>query len=262
MNYSFCTLPKEDILPSDYQKSSTNDIIATNEPTNIFCYCDEQMIQEYDFGTGETSLYRDNEDGSLSLLFASFTHENGNDVAAIFTKTGLFHILFDEKKSIDTITYIDGQKYNTIIKNNYSQDQVNALFYRNTKYLVLDKQICYVREFDVMSSLDILKKSFARYSIATKYIPANIIIDEILEIIHKYIATQQMDKDLLLERFVELQNFQDLCYDSISNISQFITEPENVDYRNLCNTLEKNSNNISNLIDLYLSDELKETEQR
>ena len=264
MTYSFCTLPKEEILPSDSKESSLNDTnmindsSATNEISDVFCYYDEKIIQEYDFGTGETALYRDNEDGTLSLLFTNFTHENGNDVATIFTNTGVFYIIFDEKKSIDTITYIDGQKYNTIMKNNYSQAVVDSLIYRNVKYLVLDKQLCYVQNFDVMSSLESLKKSFVRYSMASKYIPANIIIDEILEIIHKYIATQQINKDLLLERFIELQNFQDLCYESISTISQFITNPQNIDYRNLCNALEKKSNNISNLIDLYLSDELKE----
>ena len=57
-----------------------------------------------------------------------------------------------------------------------------------------------------------------------------------------------------------MQNFQELCYDSISKIAPFIDNPSSIDLRNLSENLQKNLNNISHLLDNYLEEELKEND--
>ena len=58
-----------------------------------------------------------------------------------------------------------------------------------------------------------------------------------------------------------MQNFQELCYDSISKIAPFIDKPSIVDLRSLSENLQKNLNNISHLLDNYLEEELKEDDE-
>ncbi len=67
----------------------------------------------------------------------------------------------------------------------------------------------------------------------------------------------KFNKDYILKEYVDLQNFQDLCYDSITRLAPFVNSPSNVDLRYLIENLQKNLNNISNLLDMYLENELK-----
>ena len=76
--------------------------------------------------------------------------------------------------------------------------------------------------------------------------------------INSYIATGNLNKDCILKEYIDLQNFQDLCYDSIAILAPFVNAPSSVDLRCLTENLQKNLNNISNLLDIYLEDELKD----
>ena len=116
-------------------------------------------------------------------------------------------------------------------------------------FIVYDDVIERKKMFEEFTKLDI------QYSTVTQYIPAYSIIDSILDKVTHYTATRELDKDELLDDYSKLQNFQELCYDSIYRISDFITNPSNTDLRKLSDNLQKNSTNISNLMDLYLVDE-------
>ena len=67
----------------------------------------------------------------------------------------------------------------------------------------------------------------------------------------------KFNKDYILKEYINLQNFQDLCYDSITILAPFVNNPSNVDLRYLTENLQKNLNNISNLLDMYLENELR-----
>ena len=109
----------------------------------------------------------------------------------------------------------------------------------------------------VKEMYDKFHKLNLRYSIMSKYIPASYIIDSTIDKINHYIATGELNRDELLDDYTKLQNFQELCYDSIYKISGFLADPSHTDLRSLSEGLQKNSTNISNLMDLYLIDDLK-----
>lgn len=95
---------------------------------------------------------------------------------------------------------------------------------------------------------------------ASNFIPASTIINETLSMANSYIATNKLDQDELLKKYIELQNFQEVCPSSIEAISPLVYNPSNTDLRSLCETLQSKLKNIENLIDMYLENEL-ETEK-
>ena len=72
----------------------------------------------------------------------------------------------------------------------------------------------------------------------------------------------KFNKDYILKEYINLQNFQELCYDSIAILAPFVNDPSSTDLRCLTENLQKNLNNISNLLDIYLEDELKNEDIR
>ena len=100
------------------------------------------------------------------------------------------------------------------------------------------------------------KSSYIQYNLGSRYIVASSLIDEILEIINNYIVSGKLDKENLYQNYSNLLIFKDMCNSSISVLTPLIRDPENADLRTISDTLSRNSKNISNLIDLYLENDL------
>ena len=209
----------------------------------IYTLDDDSFIEEYSFDNGDCSLYCDAGNDQLALLY-SISHDDS--VTTIYVPDGIYIAKKNDSK-IERVIYIDKEDFLSLKQSSTLPKKLYALF--NSIYIVYDDVIERKKMFEEFTKLDI------KYSTVTQYIPAYSIIDSILDKVTHYTATRELDKDELLDDYSKLQNFQELCYDSIYRISDFITNPSNTDLRKLSDNLQKNSTNISNLMDLYLVDE-------
>lgn len=256
--YSFYII-KKDILSNSVDVSDISDTsnIKLIDTFDRFTHLNEQIVEEYSFESKSISLYRDNGDNTLSLLYESTTDENDEQTNFVFTPHGVYSAFIDKNSILQNVFYSTEKDFNMISEKSeyYNENRLTKYISQHSTPIIIggrDLGFCdpeHLRTF---------KRLYMQYTIASKYIPADCIIQEILEIAHHYIATKELDKDLLVTKFNELQHFEDLCYDSISQVSEFINNCENVDFRVLCERLQKNSKNISNLLELYLEDKIEE----
>ena len=243
-----------------------------NNISQFFYYDDGKIIQEYCFQDSYTALYRDIGNNQLAYLYEYERDDTGNEVFYIFKEDGVY-IAVQTNNKLRNVFYATAEDFNLIDKKENSSSsflsslpiikQINNMrlisftikhstaFVQNFKFVDTEQNRAFAENFRSLSM---------RYTMASNLIPASTIVNETLSIANSYIATKKLDKDELLKKYIELQNFQEVCPSSIEAISPFVYNPSNTDLRSLCETLQSKLKNIENLIDMYLENEL-ETEK-
>lgn len=269
--YSFYTVEKSEIIPDSNYTENTHEE-KENNISQFFYYDDGKIIQEYCFQDSYTALYRDIGNNQLAYLYEYERDDTGNEVFYIFKEDGVY-IAVQTNNKLRNVFYATAEDFNLIDKKENSSSsflsslpiikQINNMrlisftikhstaFVQNFKFVDTEQNRAFAENFRSLSM---------RYTMASNLIPASTIVNETLSIANSYIATKKLDKDELLKKYIELQNFQEVCPSSIEAISPFVYNPSNTDLRSLCETLQSKLKNIENLIDMYLENEL-ETEK-
>lgn len=250
--FSFYTLPKSDVINDSEFEENEQTYDSNVENISIYTLDDDTFIEEYSFDNGDCNLYCDAGNDTLELLYSA---SNNDSVTSIYVPDGIYIA-----KNIDSkngkIFYLEKNDFLSIQESNINSSITLHKLFKVINF-VYDNGIVNKKMYDEFTKLNI------KYSTVTKYIPASSIIDSTIDKVTHYIATRELNKDELINDYSKLQNFQELCYDSIYRISDFITNPSNTDLRKLSDSLQKNSTNISNLMDLYLVDDyMYENEER
>lgn len=270
--YSFLTVKKSDVLSTDVNTSSesisdvgvipnANESDADYQEIEVFALEDDSIIQEYCFENADTTLYLDNGNETLSTLYDFSSDDNGKTFS-IYTPDGVY-IAAEEEQQIQAITYMNAKRFQTMCKKAdraiSSSPPISSIFKSDLDCFCTLHSTPIALNGEILDapSYQKFKKLFTKYFMVSQYIPASSIIDSIQGMLHHYIATGELDQNLLTSEYIKLQNFQELCYNSIYKISHFVENPSSVDLRDLSDSLQKSSRNISNLIDLYL-DNVKE----
>lgn len=269
--YSFYTVEKSKIIPDSNYTENTNEE-KENSISQFFYYDDGKLIQEYCFQDGYTALYRDVGNNQLAQLYEYERDSTENEVFYIFKEDGVY-IAVQTNNELKNVFYSTAEDFNLIGE---KEDAASSFFLSlpiikqinniQLNSFTLKHSTPFVQNFKFVDTKQnrVLAKDFRslcmRYSMASNLIPASTIINETLSIANSYIATNKLDKDKLLEKYIELQNFQEVCPSSIETISSLVCNPSNTNLRNLCDTLQSKLRNIENLIDMYLENEL-ETEK-
>ncbi len=275
--YSFYNIKKSDVLDlyNNNKKNNNNvnmdidmsdgiyifdDLNSDKVEISIYIHENDLIMQECCFQTGEVRLFRDNEDGTLSVLYEC--RKVGDlSFSIIYTPSNAYNIMAIGDK-LNFASYISAENFEKLIKltdmpSKVVSEMTSKIFISNNAYpFVVNGNILNTKEYEAF------KKLYTRYSIATKYIPASNILNNLLSEINQYIATGNFNKDCIFKEYINLQNFQELCYDSISTLAPFVNDPSSVDLRSLTEKLQRNLNNISNLLDIYLENELRNEDVR
>lgn len=256
----------EDILEGElpcnqeYEKAENEQII------NIFEY--ENILQEYDLETGDSSLYLKQPDGDYELLFSS--QKNRNEIQYVLCANDDVYISSYEitnqipssllyLKKEDFIFYFNKlfeENKNSISKKIKDFGLQKFLFTNSTELFFNGKN--FIEDSYSHYLYEQYNKFFAQYTSATNLLPTYVIIDDILTDIHTYIVTKELDTNKLSQHIVELQSFKDFCPNSIELCKNFIKDPKGTDLRFLCSSLEKNQKNIENILSIHLEDKLKD----
>lgn len=269
--YSFYTVEKSEIIPDSNYTENTNEE-KENSVSQFFYYNDDKIIQKYCFQNGYTALYRDIGNNQLADLYEYERDSTGNEFFYIFQENGAY-IAVQTNNELRNVFYATEEYFNLIgEKVNSSSSFLSSLpiikQINNMRLIsfTTDHSTAFVQNFKFIDTKQnrVLAKDFRslcmRYTMASNLIPASTIINETLSIANSYIATNKLDKDKLLKKYIELHNFQEICPSSIETISPLVYNPSNTDLRSLCEKLQSNLKNIENLIDMYLENEL-ETEK-
>ncbi len=256
--YSFFVFDKSEIF------SDANDDYCT-----IYSKQDDNIIQEYCFSDGYTALYRKVGDDKLAILYVSEPSEDLTTIS-IYTPTTLYqgiqinddfeHLVYMHRYDLVLSAIISNstkgipgcKNFSNYLSEKYMKNHLNYLVY-NYQSVTTGENQSYLKEF---------KNNYIRYTMASKLIPAQYTIKSILGIVNNYIATGKINMDELLTEYIHLQNFQEICSETIQNLSSFVYTPSNTDLRKLCDFLNHKINNIENLINMYLSNELERDNEK
>lgn len=258
-------LVTEDEFSEDEDLSSASSETLDNSDYDywdVFTY--ENLRQEYNFQTGETSLYIRNPDNSYELLYENSIN-NGLESATFYSKNSAFMLegYNPDTHDIESLIHLPKDDFIRFANKKDKSDRIPLLskvfdifspFFIGTSYTTLIKNGVYNKSDNKL--LKEYRSLFIKYKCSTAYIPVTNILDDLITNIHLYIASGKIDMNFIQQRYLELQNFKKICSSSYSLLSSFITNPKSTNLRKLCDKLEKNSNNIDNLLDLYLEDEL------
>lgn len=264
----FNIINKSDVLPPDFPNNPNDINYSINPRTNYeeistYTAFNGRIVEEYCFDTSDCTLYRDNDDNTLSPLYSSVNDADGECIS-IYKPNGVY-IAMKKDNGFDSILYIDAKDFQTI--SNTLDFKVSIPILKQIYHKFLE-QYTTSHSLSIVSSRKIensennssfyeeFKKLFIRYSSASQYIPAHSIINDILGMLNRYIATGILDKSFLIE-YMHLFNFHELCYDSIEETTLFVTDSSHTDLRKLSDSLQKNANNISKLLNLYLKEKIE-----
>ena len=250
--FSFFTLPKSAIIDNNSQLEENEKSANSNsefEDISLYAFEDDSFIEEYCYNNGNCNLYCDVGNNSLALLYST---NNDDSIISIYEPEGAY-IAQQSNSKIERVAYIDKKHFLSLEKSTMLPKKLFTVF--NSVIVVYDGVHKIKEMYDKFNKLNL------KYSIMSKYIPASCIIDSIIDKINHYTVTRELNKDELLDDYSKLQNFQELCYDSIYRISDFITNPSHTDLRKLSDNLYTNSTNISKLMDLYLIDEFEQANE-
>lgn len=240
----------------------------SNQPVKIdFFQYDENLIQSYCFENGATGLYRDIGNDKFELLYEKDLDVNGNEIISIFPSNTSYYalkednkfkrIILADQKTFNTFTKMSGllssglpliSRFSTYISDQYAQRHFNPIVDECTLIDTPQNRKLY----------EDFKSRYMRYERATNYIPACGIINELIQMIHHYIATRELDKEELLTKYIKLMNFQQMCPKTLQALGLFFNDLNGTDLRNLCDQLQNSAHNIESFIDLNLKDELKD----
>jgi len=263
-NNNFLLTTEDELLGNESFTDSERNSDSNYEYIDVFYY--ENFCQEYNFKTGETSLYIKHSDDKCELLYEC-SMENGLESASLYSKNSAFILNGYNASSshITSLAHFPKRDFLKFMNAKINSDKIPLLgktFDLLSPFFIPKSYTCLIRN-DVLNKsvynnalLKEYRELFIKYKCASAYIPVINILDKLIQYIHSYIASGEIDMEAVKIRYSELQNFQKLCPTSYSLISSFINNPESSNLRVLCDNLEKSSNNIENLIDLYLKDEL------
>lgn len=255
---------KDDIYNSESVEDSYKKANPDEHYIDVFSY--ENLAIEYDFKSGQSTLYLQKSDKEYEILYES---SNADDIEnSYFYSKDNAYILTNFNNKTGNIERLDCISKTAFIQsiNEFSRDfhngfinSINKIIATShiSKYfttLIINNKYC--ENIYNKNLFKEYRKLFVKYKSAATLIPVSNILDEVISNIYQYISTGNLDSEKLNKNFLELQNFKDVCKNSISLLSSFISNPKSTNLRNLCGSLEKNLHNIDNLINLYLEDEL------
>ena len=262
----------EEKVRSRFDKNGKNlDIpgVEDVEPKYLFSFDDGKILQEFNFLTDETTIYRSAEDGSLAILYEACPY-NANTFEGsafyIYLPTTMYSGFKDNRGTILEISSTDALTVKTQsdmkakfsqnpIKRKLQETQLNSYVAKNLN-IILSKyeDIIDVYEYDKVMNL------YRQYSVASEYIPASCVIENLIKIINNYIVTRNLIYHDLLVEYVKLAHFGGLCNRSISGVSEFIEDPSHCDLRALCDSLNSSAKNLKDFAKNKLNNILKDTE--
>lgn len=253
---------KDEIFSNTISESERID--DEDDIIDIFTY--ENFYQEYDFKTGETILYLEISEDECKILYSSSHQESGESIS-IHVDDDVYVIngYNPDKQTIQTLDYFSRDnflKFSKIVNTspkNFIHKVINEWhsviqLAKNSTRLINDGS-----SINTKNNQAILKKfrtQFVKYNAATSFIPAYCILDSSISDLHSYIASGGNDMSNIKRRLYEIEKFKIICPNSFSLLSSFVKSPKSTDLRALCDSLEKNMNNIEQLLNLYLVDEL------
>ncbi len=264
--YSFYNIKKSALLdlyskmPVSTVNDNANNVYGNSQEISLYIHNSNLIMQECCLQTGKFRLLRDNQDGTLAVLYECIRKGNLHYIT-LYTSSNAYSVI-TIGDSLHFVSYISSENFEKLIKITDIPSKVigeitsKIFISRNAFPLLVNGDIIYNEEYEKF------KKLYTRYSVATKYTPASNILNNLLNEINSYIATGNLNKDCILKDYIDLQNFQDLCYDSIAILAPFVNAPSSVDLRCLTEKLQTNLNNISNLLDMYLENELRNEDIR
>lgn len=256
---------EQDII---YDQNIESESDSNSDTVNIDIFTYDNLCQEYNFQTGETALYVQRPDELYELLYHSDMGEDFK-VSNFYSKNSAF-VLKTDISNDKQILFLD--YYPRV---NFVNFMNSVLKYENTKNFLIKKLYPLICNIGITSNstrlienstfftdtyndvaLKEYKQLFIKYNCATAYIPISSILENTIKDINAYIANGNLDLNTLKRRLFELACFKEVCPSSYSLLSNFINDPYNTDLRNLCTSLQKNINNIENLMNIYMEDEL------
>ena len=236
------------------------------EETLIMEFNYKNIVEEYFLDTGDISLYQKVSPNEKELIYEKIPLSIN-----VYTLNDVFiHSGYEDNNS-STLTHFSKSnfiKYSNKIGNpNINNPFTFELSKLKSGYLINQYATIYkMSDKDKYSMehrhiIDRYRKVFNRYSCSSMLLPSHQIINDSLELIHKYVITGNLDLDKLQILTYELQFFCESCPDSFHSLFDFISNPSATDLRVLCDTLERNLHNIDNLLDIYLEDELSSSKE-
>ena len=252
----FCSLEEANDIENE---ENTNDAVDNNKSSSsnllnldVFSHQGNKILQEYCFyDGGSTGLYRKFGDNKLAVLYEEESLKEGSSNIYIYTPTTMYIAL----KENNTLTKI-------VSMTSEDCESVEKFFSKPSQIPIISRIAQPLSTLYSLKHLHIIKFN-SKYinteqnNAASKLIPAQCTIEEILNIVNHYIATGKINKDKLLSAYIQLQNFQELCSGTIQDISSFIYDPHSVDLRDISDSLNHKIGNIEKLINMYLSNELE-----
>lgn len=270
--YSFNVLETSEVIPNDDtlidENSETKNLDNDNDISNFFYYDSEKIIQEYCFNGNYTAIYRDIGDNKLALLYEYERDDNGNETYYIYKKDGAY-ISLQSKDKFKSIFYVTDENFNLIgnkflvsskfskipLLKNIAKISMESFTSKHSSDIVVNYDFIDTPKNHVLAKD--FKHSYTKYVMASNLIPASTIIDKILSILHHYIATKELDKNELIQKYNDLQNFSAVCPSSTNVISHLIDNFDEQNLKSSCESLQSNLRNIEKLIDMYLENELE-----
>lgn len=232
---------------------------------DIFNY--ENLVLECNFSSGKYVLYLQKSDTEYEILYEC-SNINGIENSSFYSKNNVF-ILTDYNHNTSDIRKLDCIPKKNFIEaiKRYSTNSNNKIFnylndirlanYSLIHSIPLISEGKYISEYSTNVHLfQEYRKLFVKYRSAITLIPISNILDEIISSLHEYIATGKFDIEKFNKSYLELQNYSEICSNSISLLYSFIQNPRSTNLQNLCDDIGKNLKNVENLIDLYLEEEL------
>lgn len=245
-------------------ESSNTDDNENADLIDVFDY--ENLVLEYNFKTGSSSLYLQTDENHYELLYETVI-ENGIENSTLYSKDSAYILTgYDQNTgNIFSLDYLSKSNFINLVSK-YGEEPPTKLgkiistyscinfMYKNSKRLISEN--VYYDNFYDPYIFDNYKKLFIKYTSSTKLIPSYFVIEGLISDIHNYIATQKFDKTIFEKRLSELQNFKDICPNSTSILASFIENPTQTDLQQVCDSLGKSLKNMDKLLNIYLSEEL------
>lgn len=239
------------------------------EPKYLFSFDDGKILQEFNFLTDETTIYRNAGDGSLAVLYEMRPYNTTNFEGGsfyIYTPSIMYSAFKENNGSILKISSADAMvvKKQSDMKAKFSKNsmvhklqeaQLNNYVSKNLNVILSEYgEITNVSEYEKFMEL------YRKYSVSSEYIAASCVIENLSKIINNYIVTRNLNNHDLLVEYIKLAHFGGICNKSISGISDFIEDPSHCDLRALCDSLNSSAKNLKDFAKNKLNNILKDTE--
>ncbi len=192
--YSFYNIKKSDLLdlyskmPVNTVNDNANNVDENNQEISLYIHDSNLIMQECCLQTGEFRLLRDNEDDTLAVLYECIKKGDLNYIT-IYTPSNAYNVVTVED-NLNFASYMSAENFEKLINITTTPSRIiceissKAFISHNAFPFVVNGNIIDTKEYEKF------KKLYNRYSTATKYIPANNILNNLLKEINHYIATR------------------------------------------------------------------------